>query len=223
MFCDHELIAVDLKDRKLSFRNGTTETYDKLISSLPLPVLIPLIIGAPHEVREAAAKLACTQVVVINVGLNRPIETKPQWSYFYDEDIPFARVSYRGNLSPKTVPQGCGGMQAEIYFSEKYRPLTGSPDEWIDPAIDALIKCGLIELREEIIHQSAIMLPFGNIIFDLERKAAVDTVHGYLDEVGIGYCGRFGQWGYIWTDAAFMSGERAARAALGFQALVEDA
>ena len=221
VFCDHELVAVDLKDKKLSFGNGATAAFEKLISSLPLPVLIPMIIDVPHEVREAAAKLACTQVVVINVGLNRPIETKPQWSYFYDEDIPFARVSYRGNLSPKTVPQGCGGMQAEIYFSEKYRPLTGSPDEWIEPAIDALIKCGLIESRCEIIHQSAIMLPFGNIIFDLERKAAVDTVHGYLDDVGIGYCGRFGQWGYIWTDAAFMSGERAARAALGVKELVE--
>lgn len=221
VFCDHELVAIDLKDRKLSFGNGTTTTFEKLISSLPLPVLIPLIKDAPRDVREAAARLACTQVVVVNVGLNRPIETKPQWSYFYDEDIPFARVSYRGNLSPKTVPPGCGGMQAEIYFSEKYRPLTESPDEWIERAIDGLIKCGLIESRREIIHQSAIMLPFGNIIFDLERKAAVDTVHGYLDEVGIHYCGRFGQWGYIWTDAAFMSGERAARAALGVKELEE--
>jgi hypothetical protein len=111
--------------------------------------------------------------------------------------------------------KGCGGMQAEIYFSEKYRPLTESPDDWIEPAVDGLIKCGLIGSRREIIHQSAIMLPFGNIIFDLERKAAVDTVHGYRDEVGIRYCGRFDQWGYIWTDAAFMSGERGRTRCLG--------
>jgi protoporphyrinogen oxidase len=219
--CNHELVAIDLRDKKLSFRNGTTAFFERLISSLPLPILVPLIKDVPDEVRHAAERLACTQVVVVNIGVNRPIVTKPQWSYFYDEDIPFSRVSYRDNLSPRTTPPGCGAMQAEIYFSQKYRPLDGHPKQWIEPTIDALMKCGLLESREEIIHQSAIMLPFGNIIFDLERKQAVETVHGYLDEVGIGYCGRFGQWGYIWTDAAFISGERAARTAMGLRIAAE--
>jgi hypothetical protein len=39
-------------------------------------------------------------------------------------------------------------------------------------------------------------------------------VHAYLDEIGIHYCGRFGDWGYIWTDQAFESGEKAAQKAL---------
>jgi hypothetical protein len=33
----------------------------------------------------------------------------------------------------------------------------------------------------------------------------------FLEDVGIASCGRFGQWGYTWTDAAFLSGEQAAR------------
>lgn len=222
VLCDHEIAAIDTKEKQLTFKDGTTHDFKKLISSLPLPVVIPLIKGVPDDVREAASRLACTQVVVVNIGLNRPIDTKPQWSYFYDEDIPFARVSYRGNLSRKSVPEGCGALQAEIYFSEKYRPLTGHADDWIEPAIDALIKSGVVQSRSEIIHKSAIMLPFGNVIFDLDRKAAVEIVHAYLDEVGIEYCGRFGQWGYIWTDAAFLSGERAARAALGLTASAEE-
>ena len=43
---------------------------------------------------------------------------------------------------------------------------------------------------------------------------ALETVHGYLDDVGILYAGRYGEWGYLWTDQAFFSGERAARKAL---------
>jgi hypothetical protein len=34
-------------------------------------------------------------------------------------------------------------------------------------------------------------------------------VHGYLDDIGIGYCGRYGEWGYLWSDESFLSGERA--------------
>ena len=39
-------------------------------------------------------------------------------------------------------------------------------------------------------------------------------VHGYLDELGIAYCGRYGDWAYIWTDESFMSGEQAAEKVL---------
>jgi hypothetical protein len=54
------------------------------------------------------------------------------------------------------------------------------------------------------------LLPYANIIFDLDRAAALNTVHGYLDDLGIAYCGRYGDWGYMWTDESFKSGELAA-------------
>jgi protoporphyrinogen oxidase len=212
--CDHEVTYINMRERVLRFKNGKSASFEKLISSIPLPRLIALIADVPADVREAAFKLACSQSVVVNIGLNRPIDVKPQWSYFYDEDIPFARISYRGNLSPCTVPPGCGALQAEIYFSEKYRPLQGSPNDWIEPTIDALIKCGIVADRKEVIHKSTVWIPFGNIIFDIDRTKAVKTVQGFLRDIDIRYCGRFGEWGYIWTDHAFLSGEKAAKQAL---------
>lgn len=209
--CNHQVVAIEPQKHRIRFSNGSSTDYGALISSIPLPALVPLIAGAPLEVRDAAARLACSQCVVVNIGLNRPIESKAQWSYFYDEDIPFARVSYRNALSPHSTPPGCGALQAEIYFSDKYRPLTGAPEDQIDPAIDALIRCGVIGNREEIVHRSATWLPYANIIFDHDRRPALELVQAFLDDVGIVPCGRFGQWGYIWTDAAFLSGEQAVR------------
>ncbi len=167
---DHEVTRIDMRERQLRFRNGSSADFGTLISSIPLPKLIPLIADASREVQDAAARLACSQAVVVNIGLNRPVITKPQWSYFYDEDIPFARISYRANLSPNAVPPGCGAFQAEIYFSDKYRPMTGRPEDWIEPTIDAMIRCGLVADRSEVIHQSAIWIPFGNVIFDHDRR-----------------------------------------------------
>ena len=68
--------------------------------------------------------------------------------------------------------------------------------------------------RDEVIHKSVIFAPFANVIFDHDRPKALEIVHGYLDEVEIGYCGRYGDWAYIWTDQAFKSGEEAAQRAL---------
>jgi hypothetical protein len=58
------------------------------------------------------------------------------------------------------------------------------------------------------------LLRYANVIFDLERADALKTVHGYLDDLGIAYCGRYGDWGYMWTDESFKSGEQAAEKAL---------
>jgi len=57
-------------------------------------------------------------------------------------------------------------------------------------------------------------LRYANIIFDLDRADALKIVHGYLDDIGISYCGRYGDWGYMWTDESFKSGEVAAERAL---------
>jgi len=57
-------------------------------------------------------------------------------------------------------------------------------------------------------------IPYANVIFDLECAPALATVHGYLDDVGIAYCGRYGDWAYIWTDQSFVSGENAAQRVL---------
>jgi hypothetical protein len=55
---------------------------------------------------------------------------------------------------------------------------------------------------------------YANVIFDLECNDARSIVHGYLSDLGIRWCGRYGDWEYIWTDQAFLSGERAATVAI---------
>jgi hypothetical protein len=60
----------------------------------------------------------------------------------------------------------------------------------------------------------AMKLRYANIIFDLDRSITLKTVHSYLDELGIAYCGRYGEWGHMWTDESFKSGEQAAERAL---------
>ena len=62
--------------------------------------------------------------------------------------------------------------------------------------------------------RKAMLLRYANVIFDLDRAAALKTVHGYLDDLRVAYCGRYGDWGYMWTDESFKSGENAAQRAL---------
>jgi protoporphyrinogen oxidase len=162
----------------------------------------------------AARRLACSTVVLVNIGVDRADLSNAHMTYFYDSDMCFSRLSFPHMLAPSNVPPGCGSIQAEVYFSKKYRPLTGSPNDWIDPVIDGLRRCGILRESDKILTRHTKLVEYANVIFDLERMHAVETVHGYLNDVGIAYCGRYGDWGYMWTDESFISGENAAERAL---------
>lgn len=207
---NHEAVEIDPRKREVIFNNGKKVEYSSIISSVPLPDLIKLIKGVPAAVIKAASKLACSSCVLVNVGIDRREISESHWTYFYDPEIVFTRLSYPHKFSPNNAPEGTGSMQAEIYFSEKYKPISRSPEEFIQPVIDDLRLVGLIKERDKIIHKSSRFVKYANVIFDLDRNKALDIVHNFLDENNISYCGRYGEWGYHWTDESFISGENAA-------------
>jgi protoporphyrinogen oxidase len=211
---NHELASIDPRARELTFSNGVVARYDSLVSSVALPDLIRMIQGAPADVVDASRRLACSTCVLVNIGVNREDISRAHMTYFYDEDICFTRLGFPHMLSARNAPAGAGSIQAEVYFSDKYKPLTGAAEDWIEPVIRDLHRCGILHEDDKILSRKAMLLRYANVIFDLERAAALKTVHGYLDDLGIAYCGRYGDWGYMWTDESFKSGELAAERAL---------
>jgi protoporphyrinogen oxidase len=215
----HEVAAIDPKARVLRFSNGLSVQYGALVSSIPLPALVPMIAGVPQDVVTASRQLACSTCVLVNIGVDRADLSEGQITYIYDEDICFTRLSFPHMLSVTNAPPGCGSIQAEVYFSDKYRPLKQSTESIIDQVIADLHRIGVLREQDRILSRGAEVVRYANVIFDLDRAKALKTVHGYLDDIGIHYCGRYGDWGYMWTDESFISGERAAESALSAASL----
>ncbi len=152
--------------------------------------------------------------MTVNVGVDREGISEHHWTYFYDRDYFFTRLSFPHLMSPQTVPPGTSAIQAECYYSDKYRPLDVTPEECVRSVLRDLRRCDLVREDDRILMTEVRPIRWANIIFDLDRPAALETVHGFLDEAGIRYAGRYGEWGYLWTDQSFVSGERAAKRAL---------
>jgi protoporphyrinogen oxidase len=210
----HEVVRVDERQRVLTFANGKTKKYDALISSMPLPELVRVLTHAPREVQAAAARLACSTCVVVNVGVDRRDLSDWHWTYFYDADFCFSRVSFPHMFSPHNAPDGMGSIQVEVYYSDKYKPLDCTLEECTARVIADLMRCGLLRDSDTIVCKNALLVRYANVIFDLERASALAIVREYLDTAGIRACGRYGDWAYHWTDESFKSGESAAQRVL---------
>ena len=122
-----------------------------------------MIQGAPRDVL-AAQRLACSTCVLVNVGVNRDDLSKSHMTYVYDEDLCFTRLNFPHMFSPNNAPNGSGSIQAEVYFSEKYKPLTGVPEDWIEPVIRDLRRMGLLREEDQIVFRGARLLRYANII-----------------------------------------------------------
>ena len=210
----HEVTAVDPVARTVTFANGRRQPYSSLVSSLPLPVLVERLTGAPEDVQKAAQRLSFSSVVIVNLGVARDHLSDTPISYVYDEDIVFARLNFPYRLAPSTVPAGASSVQAEIYVSERYRPLVGQPADFIPRVIADLTRMGVLRDDDRILHRDAHLTRFANVIYDHDRDAALVPVLDHLRKIGIATCGRYGEWSHHWTDESFVSGEQAAEAAL---------
>src|SRR5215469_9904909 len=111
---NHQVVAVDPKKRELRFSNGVISEYDALVSSVPLPDLIPMIQGTPSDVLEASRQLACSTCVLVDIGVDREDLSSAHITNFYDEDICFSRLGFPHMLSKRNAPPGTGSVQAEV-------------------------------------------------------------------------------------------------------------
>jgi protoporphyrinogen oxidase len=210
----HAAARIDTRAKQVRFSNGTAQHYSQLISTVPLPELIPMIEGAPQDVLSAARKLAFTSAVLVNIGIDRNDFSETAITYFYDSDIIISRVNLPHLFSPHNAPSGCGCIQAEIYFSDKYQPLTAEPAAFIDRVIEDLRRCDFIKPRDQILLKDAAVNRYANIIYDHDRAPALALVQGFLEDVNIFSCGRYGKWNHAWTDQAFLDGEQTAKLAV---------
>lgn len=197
-------VRINPGEHTVSFSDGTTFTYDRLVSTIPLPVLAQLM-DAPPSVMAAASRLVATSIDLVSVGIDSP-EELPLWLYIYDEDILASRVYSPSRKSPDNMPPGCSSLQFEIYSRGTKSRFT--KEQVVENTRYALGKLGLCDPARVRFYDYR-RLAYGNVIFDRSMEANRAVVLEHIAEQGIASCGRFGEWDYLWSNQSFVSGYEA--------------
>ena len=225
-----KLKYISFEKKELTFEDGETTGYEKLINTLPIPMLI-LNSDAPENIKSSARKLKCSQVLIINVVVNHPPAIDNHWIYVYDADFYSTRINFTDLLAPSNGVAGKCGIQVEVYFSD-YHPLTDPVENIAKEVVyNELVKMRLIRSEEDIESYHHKWIDWANVIFDIERIAAQDEVLSWLETKGLVreeddldpmtdwdvkeqkplgdviMAGRFAQWKYYWTDDCVMRGK----------------
>lgn len=188
-------------EKKVRFANGREIGYEKIYSSLPLPVVIESIKNVPDAVRDAVNQLECTSGYHISVALKTKNIPPYLWWYIYDEDILAARVYSPSLKSPDNALEGCSSLQMEVYCKENEY----TDQELIDGTVGKLVEMGIIK-QEDILFTHVGFEKYANVIFTKPIYRARKIVRDWLAQIGIKTIGRFGEWDYLWSDQSLLSG-----------------
>jgi protoporphyrinogen oxidase len=202
--------SIDARRRRVVMDTGEVESYDTLVSSMPLDLLTRFTEPLPVAATAAARSLRYSSVHVLGVGLQggRPetMGTKC-WIYFPESRSPYYRVTLFSNYSPHLVPRGDGvwSLMAEVCESP-HRPVDAG--RLPGRTVRSMKRDGLIDGDARILSLWHRRLERGYPTPTIGRDGALSVIQPVLEKLGIYARGRFGGWKYEVSnqDHSFMQG-----------------
>lgn len=203
---DNEAREIDLKNKKITFKNGEEIYYDKLVSSIPLRHLASMMKPLPVRIKNQIENLRYNSVFNVNLGVDRNVSDK-HWIYFPEPEYIFYRAGFSSNFSPFMAPEGTSSLYIEISYSDD-KPLDKA--KVVERVKKGLIKAQILRDSDRILVEKCFDIKCAYVIYDKNHKNSVTQIKKFLRENDIYTIGRYGSWEYSGMEDAILQGSNVA-------------
>jgi protoporphyrinogen oxidase len=198
---------LDLAARWVETSGGRRLSYDRLISTIPLPNLVEITVDPPDAVRDAASQLDHNSLLLVNLVARLTRHDEKHRIYCADPALPFHKLAFNHTSSPSLRETGVSAIQAEISYS-RHKPVDAVGA--LRDTIDGLRRVGVFDDATELIATDVVDVPLAYPVYTARSLAAAATLCSFYESHGVLSIGRFGEWGYINSDVAVRRGIEAA-------------
>jgi protoporphyrinogen oxidase len=200
------VVEVDTRQKRLHLSDGSMVRYERLVSSIPLDVLLRLT--DQPELQAKADRFRAAQVQLFGFGLRglMPAALKNVHALSIPSaDIPFWRLNVPSNFSPGNVPQNADAWS--ILCESSIPP--GSRVRYRQDQIETTLRqMGFIPPGTKVVSLFTSELEHGYPVPFAGSDPLLNEVQARLEQLDIYSRGRFGGWRYEVSnqDHAFMQG-----------------
>lgn len=183
-----------------------------LLSTIPLPALLPLALPAADAAR-LAAPLRFRPVRFLDVALSRATALPTTWCYVGEPRLAAGRLQEPRRRSPHMAPPGATSLMVEVPHA---------PGDAVDRATDAELLARmrdelrpLVDLERDVRFAFSVRAPEAYPVHRRDTAPARDAALAALGRLGnLRTFGRQGAFRFIFSDAALRMGLDAAAGAL---------
>jgi len=205
-----ELVEIHTGRRRALFRNGAAcreESYESLVSTIPVTELVTRCVDLPPSLKEAAASLRWVSVYSVNLGVARAGITDKHWIYFPEPTYPFYRAGFPMNFAPELGRSGCSSLYVEI----SHRPAVRMPEaELLRQVRRGLERAGILRATDSFVVQDVKDIHYAYVLFDRHRARVLPEILLELERRGIHSIGRYGRWEHTSMEDAISQGKQTA-------------
>ena len=201
------ITGIDLEKKEIKLASGRIESFDYLVSTIPLPELPSLTSGLPDRVLSLFAKLKWNSIFNLNLGVDKKENCGRHWIYFPHKEACFFRVGFFHNFSPDLAPQDKGSLYVEVSYS-KDKPIDRKTI--VARIKKELKKVGILRQNDVICAQDINDIKYGYPIYDKNYREARRKILEFLASKNIITCGRYGSWRYMSMEDALLDGRSVA-------------
>ena len=196
---NRQAVEIDLSRKTVRFADGGMETYERLISTMPLDTLVRLARGLPDNLRGVSRRLRCSRLLNVVCGVRRPLPHSYHWIYFPEEKFPFFRLVFPSNIMASLAPPDSAIISAEIS-----NPEAGEAGQLAQAVRGQLLKLGMVRQPSDIVFTEQNFLTHAYPVHDQQREAAVSELLDFFKSKDVFSIGRFGAWRYSSIDDAIV-------------------
>lgn len=196
---------------ELELENGERKSYDHIISTMPLTLLVDRL-DAPENVKQAARSLRFRNTIVVYLEIEGKNPFPDQWIYVHSPELRTGRVSNFRNW----VPQLYGDAKTTIlcleYWCYDDDTIWKAPEEeLIALATKEILHTGLIG-SGKVLRGKIIRVPRCYPVYERGYKDKLKPVESYLRTLsGLSVIGRYGSFKYNNQDHSILMGIMAAQ------------
>ena len=206
---DEEVVRIDLAKRTVHTAAGRIWPWERIVSTMPIPMLLRCIEGCPDRIVELGSMLRVVSLKILLVLARLRDERVPQRVYISDPTIPPHKVAFNHTSSPSLAKRRNHAITFEVSYSPS-KP--AKPDAvLLDAAMDWLITNRFVESYDGISARKVIDVPYGYPVPTHAMPAIVAQITRYLEQQDIYTIGRFGSWNYANSDEWIQRGMDLAR------------
>lgn len=199
-----EVMHIDLENRNVTTRTGEIFSWSKIVSTIPLPILLDRLSTCPPELKERASELKAVSLKILLLLIHLRDKEVPQRIYVSDPDIPPHKVAFNHTSSPGLASCQNHAVMCEVSYSDTKPALPD--DELIGSTINWLISSGYISSKEDLISSRVVDVPYGYPVNTHSKREVVGELKAFLEANDIYSVGRFGAWDYANSDECIRQG-----------------
>ncbi len=195
----------------LQTADGITHTFDHVISTMPLTLLVKGLEGVPANVRQAADALTFRNTILVYLNVAGQDLFPDQWIYVHAAELEVGRVTNFRNWIPEICRQSPNSiLSLEYWCYDQDAKWKASDESLIEQATSEMRQTGLIG-NAEITAGHVVRIPRCYPVYARNYKQHLSVITDYVSQFqGLTPIGRYGSFKYNNQDHSILMGLLAA-------------